>query len=130
MNSRCARSALRRWRFVARATARIPAWSFAGSVRAGSSARERTEAARRRRSRVFTQECVEAAEGGVPLAGDFVEVIARFFEAFGAQFPDAFAAFAGVVHEPGIGEGAEVFGDGLARDVRAFAQAHDRKWPL
>ena len=75
---------------------------------------------------IRAQIVLQATEGGVPLLGDLVQVFAGFFDALGAEFPDALAALAGVVNEAGVGQSAQVLGDGLAGDVAAFAQAHDR----
>ena len=67
-------------------------------------------------------EGAEAKEGGVPLAGDGVEVVFEGLDGEWVELVEALAAGAGAADDAGVLEDAEVLGDGLAGDERAFGK--------
>jgi hypothetical protein len=67
-------------------------------------------------------EGAEAVEGGVPLAGERVEVVLEGLDGEGVDLVEALAAGVGAADEAGSLEDAEVLGDGLAGDGRAFCK--------
>ena len=81
-------------------------------------------------SGIVAQKSLQAAERCVPFLGDPCQVFAGFLDALWAELPNALAALLRVVHQAGVGQRSQVFGDGLAGDVAVFTQAHDRQWPF
>jgi hypothetical protein len=67
-------------------------------------------------------EGAEAVEGGVPLAGEGVEVVFKGLDGEGVELVEAFAAGVGAADDAGSFEDAEMLGDGLAGDRRAFSE--------
>src|SRR5579871_5684678 len=65
----------------------------------------------------------QARQGIIPLAGDVFQAAARGFELARFNFPQALAADTDVADQAGAGQDVQVFGDGLAGDVRAVGEA-------
>jgi hypothetical protein len=79
--------------------------------------RERPATTKSRRS--VLDEFTQPRESGVPLPGDQIEVAADILEPLLIQLPDALAAAPSATHETRVLHDAQVFGDGLTRDVEA-----------
>jgi hypothetical protein len=79
---------------------------------------------------IVFDELLKAAEGGVPVCRDLVEVLARGEERLRLEFPQAFSAVLGAVREPGICEHVEMLGNGLTGDAPTGGQLSDRKRTL
>ena len=74
---------------------------------------------------LLLHEGAQTGEGVVPLCGDLVEIMAGVGEAMLVELPDGFAAAAGAADQAGMLHHAQVLGDGLAGDARAFGEACD-----
>jgi len=70
-------------------------------------------------------EGAEAIEGGVPLAGQGVEIVFEGLDREGVEFVEALAAGVGAADDAGALEDAEVLGDGLAGERGAFGELRD-----
>src|SRR5262245_1658164 len=66
----------------------------------------------------------------IPLIRDVIEAPARLLQARRFQLPDPLPARSTAMHEPGMGEGMQMFGDRLSRHAGAVTQLRNREWSL
>lgn len=64
----------------------------------------------------------EAGEGLVPLMRYLFKVGVHFDEGLGMEFIEHLAPRLRAAHDAGVGEDAQVLGDGLAREMRTLGQ--------
>lgn len=75
-------------------------------------------------------ELPQALESLIPLPRDLIEIVARLVELVRVKRPDAFSPPSAIVDDPGLSQGPQVLGDGLARNGGAGRKPGDRLWAL
>lgn len=77
-------------------------------------------------TRFLLDQRFEAAERLVPFCRDAVKVVAEIVDRLRVELVEAFAAGADAAHNLGVLENPQVFGDRLAREMRAVCELRNR----